>query len=469
MIQRLIVLSVLAGAVCAGPPVYAQRSGGPIVSQSAAARQGLTRAWFTQVRVDSRRHRVVSVTLDGGTLFVQTSAAVVHSIDAETGRTNWVRMIGRARHPSMAVGVNDKYLAVVNGTTLYLHDRRTGRAISVGNQLWQRRIGGVAGAGPALTDDYIYVPIVNGRMEGYRIEDHKKPPWAFHSAGRALTQPVVTHRLDKDGVIVADSISWPTDRGHLYVGRPNNPSLRFRFEAFDAIVAAPAYMHPYLVSAGTDGYVNAVHVRTGDVLWDFSAGDGIYQSPVVIGDSIYVIPKNGGMFCISSKTGQKKWWTPRVRRFLAGSEKRLYVIDHVGRIAIIDAGSGGRIGTLNTTGLDLFFSNAQSDRIYVGTKTGLIQCLHEIGRDEPMTHVKLVKTEAVVEEGAATDGQPEDQPVVPGDPFAKPAAAPGKAANPFDDPSPQPPAKKEDANPFGDPDPMPKAPKVDKEVENPFD
>ncbi|MCH8922132.1 MAG: PQQ-binding-like beta-propeller repeat protein [Planctomycetes bacterium] len=466
MIQRLLVLLVLGSVLNAGESLFARTTRGAVISQSVAARYGLTRSWFTQVRLDSSRDRIVSVTLDGDTMFVQTTGAVVHAIDTETGRTRWVRMIGRPRHPSMEVGANDKYVAVVNGTMLYLHDRRTGRAISIEGALWQRKIGGVAGAGPALTDDYVYVPMVNGRMEGYQIENHKKPPWAFHSAGRALTQPLVTHRLDKDGIIVADSIAWPTDRGHLYVGRPNRPSLRYRFEAFDEIVAAPAYMHPYLISAGADGYVNAIHERTGEVLWDFSAGDGIYRSPVVIGDSVYAIPKSGGMFCISSKTGLKKWWTPRVRRFLSGSDKRLYVIDHVGRIAVIDAGSGGRIDTLSTTGLDLFIANAQSDRIFVGNKSGLIQCLHEIGRDEPMSHIKLAKDAAEDDggEGPAPGGKVVDQPVKPGNPFEQPGAAPAKDANPFDEPGKEP---AEAANPFDDPADDAK-PKVDKEAENPF-
>ena len=487
MIQRLLVLFVLGGLLCAGESLPAQTTRGAVISQSVAARNGLRRSWFTQVRLDPNRDHVVSVTLDGDTMFVQTSGAVVHSIDTETGRTNWARIIGRSRHPSMAVGANKDYVAVVNGTMLYLHDRRTGRAISDEKTaaLWQRKIGGVAGAGPALTDDYVFVPMVDGRVEGYRIENFNKPPWAFHSAGRALTQPLVTHRLDKDGIVVADSVVWPTDRGHLYVARPNRPSLRFRFEAFDEIVAAPAYMHPYLISAGADGYVNAIHERSGEVLWDFSVGDSIYQSPVVIGDSVYVIPKSGGMFSISSKTGQKKWWAPRVRRFLSGSDKRLYVIDHVGRIAVIDVKSGGRIGTMSTTGLDLFISNGQSDRIFVGSKTGLIQCLHEIGRDEPMSHVKLAKDEADDVKEAAPDGKSEDQPVNKGDIFAEPsddtspAKEPANDADPFGNSDPAP--AKDDADPFGNSDPAPAKedddpfadpaddakPDVDKEAENP--
>jgi hypothetical protein len=108
--------------------------------------------------------------------------------------------------------------------------------------------------------------------------------------------------------------------------------------------------------------------------------------------------------------------------------------------------------------------------------------LHEIGRKEPMTHIKLAKDKSaeVVDEGAG--GKTDDQPVKAGNPFAEPDAVAPKAANPFGDPDEKPAGDaKPAANPFDDPAPAPSKdvnpfddpagdakPKVDKEAENPF-
>jgi hypothetical protein len=60
------------------------------------------------------------------TLYASTNRGVVHSIDAETGRTNWVTTIGSPQHPTTEVGANEMYVAVLNGTTLYVLNRDDG-------------------------------------------------------------------------------------------------------------------------------------------------------------------------------------------------------------------------------------------------------------------------------------------------------------------------------------------------------
>jgi len=441
--NRLLFAGLVSLVVfVSGQPLRAQSITNHIVAQREAARYGLTRAWFTQIQLDRSRHRVVAATLHGKTLFVQTNGAVVHAIDTESGRTLWAHMIGKARNPSMAAAANDKYVAVINGLKLFLLDRERGRPI------WNRRVGGVAGAGPALTETHVYVPMINGRMEAYELEDERQPPWIFQSSGRALTQPTVTK----------DSVAWPTDRGHMYVSRTNNPGLRFRFEAFDTMSAAPAYKRPYLICAGFDGYVNAVHERNGDVLWDFSTGDPISQPPVVIGNNVYVIPQTEGIFCISSRSGQRRWWTPGAKTFLAGSKKRVYVTDRLRRMMILDVKTGGRIDTMSTHGADFLVTNRQTDRIFLGTKTGVFQCLHETGQKKPIDHTanNAVDPEPKKEGAAKTEDLEGDQKVLDANPFENDGggAAPKKKigdANPFEDAGGGGAAapKKEEEDPFG--------------------
>src|SRR5258708_238229 len=117
-----------------------------VIPQSSLQQHGLTRAWFTQVAVDRANGRILSVTQHGGMLCVQTDQAKIHALDAETGRTLWAVQVGRRGYPTQAPAANSRYIALVNGSTLFVLDRETGK------QKWMRQMRGSPGAGPALSE-----------------------------------------------------------------------------------------------------------------------------------------------------------------------------------------------------------------------------------------------------------------------------------------------------------------------------
>jgi len=404
--------------------LQAQAIRGPIISQGTALRYGLEREWFTQVELDRSRSRVQHIFQSRDTLFVQTDRGVIHALDAETGRTEWRRGVGNPDYPSLGSAANDKVLAVVNGSTLYVIDRNSGR------QLWDRSLGTVPGAGPAVTAERVFVPMVNGRIESYEIEDQYGPPWMYWSDGRAMVQPITSKQ----------SVAWPTSQGYFYVGRAVNPIIRFRVETDDEIISQPAYGKPYFYAGSMDGYVYAVHEQSGNQRWRFSTGDPISSSPVVIDDRVYVATDRGGMYCIDSQSGDEIWWAPRVERFLSASPTRIFGADRFGRIFILDAKTGGRLGILQTAGINLYHINHRSDRIYLGSDTGILQCLHDVDLDQPVYHNLSNDTDEVEDEakaGAVAEAPEKKEQPAPLDPD-NPFAAGGGGEKP-----------QEDDNPFG--------------------
>ncbi len=396
-----------------------------LVPRPVLAQQGLERAWFTQVELDRARDQIEGVTHSDDTLFVQTDSGVLQAIDAETGRTRWSISIGQGRHPSTAPAANDKYVAVIRGSRLYIADRATGGLI------WDRQLVGGPGAGPAVTETRVFVPMINGRIEAYQLERSNAPPWIYASAGRALIQPISTK----------DSVSWPTDLGHLYVSGAENPGVRFRLETDFAINSQPGYRKPWLFAASLDGYVYAVHERSGNQVWQFSTGNPIDQTPIPIADRVYVCPRRGGLFCLAIETGQQLWWAPRVAKFLAAGKERIYGTDLQNTLYVLDAKTGGRLATIPLNGLNLWLSNHQTDRIYLGSRNGLIQCLHEVGLDEPMRYA--VSDEDEKQGPPAANQPPEEQPA---EPPPIPESVGQDAGNPFDD---QEPADEPEDDPFG--------------------
>ncbi len=304
-------------------------------------------------------------------VIAQTDRGMLHVIDGESGRTMWAVRAGRPKYPTTAAAANDKYVAIVNGMTLFVYERANGRLA------WQRRLGSASAAGPALSTDMVYVPLTNGRIEGYKLADHRQPAWAHKSSGNIFVQPIVTSR----------SLVWPTDQGHLYISRSNSPTVRFRVETRDLGVASPAFRYPYLYAASRDGYVYAMHEMAGGTKWRFSAGEPISESPVVIGNSVYVFPERGGMFSLDEDTGEKNWWAASASRFIAASLNRIYVADRFGRMLILDRKTGGFLDRMATEKLTIKVPNQQNDRIYMCTPSGLLQCLHESDRPRPLAHI----------------------------------------------------------------------------------
>jgi outer membrane protein assembly factor BamB len=364
-------------------------------------------------------------------LYATSERGMVHALDGETGQTRWTISVGSPRYPTTAAGANDEYVGVLNGSTMYVLKADDGSIV------WSRMIIGAPGAGPALTDEYVYVPTVTGAVEVYYLEDPKRPSAVFRSFGRTLVQPVVSY----------NSVAWPTDTGKLYVGLAHEPGLRFRLEAKEAINSAPAFgMDDRVFAASLDGYVYCLDERRGNVLWRFTTGEPITHSPVALGDVVYAITDRGNMYAVGIADGLERWMTPGIEAYVAGNDQRLYVMDSRGSLTILNADSGSRVGSIATTGIDEPFMNVQTDRLILATSTGLIQCLRPSNLRWP---VVMNADEAEKPQGVKTPTKTpppaEAEPMPPAggeaDPFAAPAG---------DDPAPMP-ADAAEPDPFATP------------------
>ncbi|MBN1393888.1 MAG: PQQ-binding-like beta-propeller repeat protein [Pirellulales bacterium] len=417
--------------------------GGELVPETVAARAGLTRDWFAQVELDRGRGRITDVIYRDGVLYAQTNAAVVHAIDAETGKTIWSQQIGRPEHPSMTPDALGGLLAVVNGSRLYLVDSLEGKLLR------EIDIKEAPGAGPAVSFQRVYVPMVSGMVVAYPLswidepkrepdeqpsgEEKKEaaekktapqldrritdPPLFCRSHGRALVQPLVT-RDDPGGEYVV----WPTDRGYLYFGRIDRALInafviKFRLETGSALATRPGYLPPdpqvigdagLVFGVSGDGFVYAVNEETGSTVWRFSTGEPIVETPALIGDRLYLATQLGGMYCLESKTGKNLWKTPAVVQFVAASAQRVYAVDRLGRLLIIDAGGGAQIDAVPIENVAEKIANIDTDRIYLYGRKGLIQCLREVEQVEPIFHDKQRKQAAKVDNKPAP--KPEASP-----------------------------------------------------------
>ncbi len=444
LVAVVMPLLLLAPAVAASA---ATRGG--LVDPMVAQRFGLERAWFSQVQLDSTRHRVEHVVLHDGQLFALTTAGVLHVMDAETGRTVWIQRFGNPDYPSLGPAVSKDHVALINGSTLYVMERDTGR------EVLSRAIGGGPAGGPALTESMAFVPLFNGKIEGYRIAEPLTPALYFASAGRIFTSPLTT----------ADSVVWPTDAGILYVANSSGRGVRFRFESTSPLAGHPAARNGLLYTSSATGYVFALNEQNGNQVWRYASGAPTSRSPVVLGGRVFLATNLPSLHCINAATGQLLWEAPNIRQVVAISKTRAYGINKVGNITILDAATGVRHGLLHSDGTTTAVLNNQTDRLYLVSESGLLQCLREEGAQEPLVHgdeldESLQRRKA--KPPAGEEDNPFGDPAEEGDPFAEPMA-------PEEDPFGGAPAEPE-GDPFGSDAPPPaEEPPAEEPGDNPFD
>jgi outer membrane protein assembly factor BamB len=411
----------------------------PLVSQEQAARNGLERAWFSQVPVDPSRSRVSTWYLYYDQLYAVTDSGIVAALDSATGEQLWSKQIGKPGHAAFGPGANDKYLGVVSGAKLYLLDRHNGRLI------WVRSLGSAPSSGPALSRTHAYVALMTGRIEGYKLSDPVAQPWYYQSKGRTMLRPTTTGEV----------VSWPTTAGYLYVSRADEPGVLFRLETNDDIVTSPAEAEPYLYIASLDGYLYAIHEITGREKWRFSTGYTITSSPAIVGKVAYVASAQPALFALNAETGQELWSVAGVSHFAAQGRNRVYASDRFGNILVIDAKTGGVLSRMRVYEDEYTLVNDQSDRLFIVNDRGLVQCLHEIGAKEPTMyrHPPAPQAAGAAKPAKSTGAAPSAAATPPPVESPKPGveAPPAAEARPADEPAPDEkpaPAPPENDNPF---------------------
>lgn len=419
---------------------------GPLVSKMVAHRVGLDRGWFTQVQMNAAYTQVSDWSLAHDELFVLTNVGLVHAIDANTGHTLWIARMGNPDYPSLGPAVNSHFVAIINGTTLFVLHRDSGRLAM------EQRLGGAPGAKPVLTEHFVYTPLINGRMVGYPLDDSVKYPQSYYSSGRTTAAPLAT----------PNGLVWSTSEGHLYSLGSEQSRVRYRLESRSPFAASATYRDETLYAMSAMGDLYAVDEAQGEKRWRYSTGYPARQSPAVIRQSAFVVSDQPALHCVNIVTGEARWTAPGIRQFAAASKDYVYGMDRYGGLAILHAASGARMGELRLAGNQTALANDLSDRIFLLSDRGLLQCLHEVGATEPTYFV-----EGTQEADEPAAGEPAgDMPILDdSSPHDKADAAPDdiphlptETSSPFgDDPDADPAdnpfggfGEEADDNPFGD-------------------
>jgi outer membrane protein assembly factor BamB len=330
-------------------------------------------------------------------------------VNGETGQVYWTTHVGNPRHPAVGVCTNNEYTVVATGIRLFVLRNVDG---SIAHE---RITQSLPGAGPVIVNKNIFLPSIQDRVEYYNLDHFIWTPDVLASSGRVVTQPAIG----------AQSIAWSTDNGNVFVAGTGRPKLWYRVDTVGIVVAPVAFQQPgQYVANCLDGFVYCINERDGRSIWRQSIGEPLVREPVIVKDRVFVITQNKSCFCLSMKTGDVLWSHPDITQIVSASSERLYALDRLGNLLVLNLNNGGHYSNLAAGKIDFVMVNAFTDRIYMGTRSGLIQCIHETHRKFPMLHVDEIVPTDDDDEGNDEDANPMDSD--------KPQPAPTlPAANPF--------------------------------------
>lgn len=388
----------------------------PLTPNPVLHRAGLERAWFSQTNLNAARNRLEGATLEGNMLVTLSSAGFVEAFDAETGEQLWATRVGNPDHFSLGPAVGTDVIAVINGATLHVLNRADRVT------LLSRELGGAPAGAPAIGTGFVFVPLISGRVEGYPTDQPEATPWYYTSAGRVFSK-IVAGR---------DHVFWCTDTGFMIAAGIAATGVDYRFESVSDFVAPPAAGNGIVYAATAAGYMYAIAEESGSEVWRYSTGFPILRSPVAVGNDVYLVTEEPALHRLSND-GVMKWVTPGVAKFIAQSETRVYGLDRFGGVLVLDGETGVVLHRTDSRSAFNPVLNTQTDRLYVFSDDGLLQCFHEIGADEPFLHRPPASTEEGVAEAKPEDAKP-GPAAAPKPAEVKPAPAQASPAGGVPDP-----------------------------------
>lgn len=406
---RAAGLLSLLSLVCAGViPTQAFGQAGSLPSEPVLNRVGLTRPWWSHATLNRASDTLLHMTADEKHIFLQSSAGVISGFDAETGKHLWSRPVGLSNRVIFAATITDESLVFISGLVMFGIDKDNGSIA------FEMNLPNQPSTSPVAEGRQLYFGCLDGSLYAYDLDliaemqaKGKLPRYSENAlAWRYRTSRPIKLPPVPGGPVVA----FASTNGSLYSLGIERRKLFFQFET-DAPISAPMVRYgKNLLVASEDTNFYSLDLTNGRRNWEYTTQEPVKRSPVLVQNEVYLMPEQGRMVKLSPETGHPIWPQsgPRVTSFLAASTDKLYTVDRSNTLQILSREDARPLGTLPLGRFTLHLLNDYSDRIYVATNTGLVMCLHELGRDFP--HLHRHPDRAPVLPVIAPEGEPAEPP-----------------------------------------------------------
>ena len=329
--------------------------------------------------------------------------------DAESGRVRWTGSFGNRKLGYFGFGVDEEYVSVINGANLILVDAKNGEVLHTKQTFHP------PGRGSVHVGDFAFIPTIGGGLEGHHLSDPRHDPYLQQVSGAVIQVPTLG-----PGTL---NLAFPTESEFVYVMEmEGEPSDLFRLNTDGRVRARIAAIGDAFYFATDLGQAYAVRAtRTGDMLWTRSFGEPFLDPPSIHRGRMLLRSAYGNLYSLNLKDGTKNWSGPvaGVDQLLAMFDEQIFVRTLTGRLAVVDLESGDYVTEFSEVKPTNFLINRVSDRLYLISDSGTVQCLRP--RDRELPTLKETQTaprrEAEKAETPSEDRERVEEPSEATDPF----------------------------------------------------
>jgi outer membrane protein assembly factor BamB len=427
---RAVFLGLAFVSVLAIPPSVSAQSkqSSGFVDDLTLDRFGMVRLWYTQVSTLRLRERILSLKQVENLLFAASDKGLIHCLDSETGKILWTQSISETSGEVFPPAVTKNFVYVCSNTHTSKLDRQTGQI------LLTIKLRSAVTSGPGSNDDFLYVQTVDDHLYAYAMKtdpEEAKLKWPhkrkfglpnvawFYNAGSQLLNPPI---------VLKDRVLFTAASGVVYASALNKKDLFYRFIPGAAIAAPVSFRSRTIYVATVDFNLFAVDAFTGDTRWRFPSGFPIRRQPVPFEEEVFLTPEGGGLFSLDDKDGSLRWVQEGADRVISVSQDRVYAMTAAKRFLILDRRDGAVLGSWFSPDFPVSAYNQTTDRIFLSTGRGLIQCIAEKRNAKPFLHEAPLDLSAPSEEMPSDPAEGDAEPKMDNDEM--PAEKPEEGAEP---------------------------------------
>jgi outer membrane protein assembly factor BamB len=340
--------------------------------------------------LETKGHLKSSPVIGKGILFIGSLDKKILFVDALSGKNLGIHKTSSSISSSPCIRDTILYFAEDKGDETFL-----ALNLLTGDLLWKKKLGDISSS-PQIDQDKIFIGSNSGLLWAFNRESGEKI-WEFKTEDAVLSTPAT------DGKILC----FGSGDDNLYALDKDNGELKWKFKAEGSIYSSPAIKveNPALRQAqggeqsrttngmnrmvhtnggddkvffgSVDGYLYALKIEDGSLIWKFKTDGDIYSSPAVAESLVYIGSNDYFMYAVDLSTGKLRW------KFETGGAihsspiavgDKLFFGSYDGSFYVLDRFSGKLLWNYQTKGMISSSPAYYDGKIYIASEDGYLYC-----------------------------------------------------------------------------------------------
>jgi outer membrane protein assembly factor BamB len=245
-------------------------------------------------------------------LYLVDNDGSAKAINATNGHRIWERKVGTLAAASPALDIGHGLVLVpllsVRGRSPG-HGALVALSMRTGRKVWSRPIPAGTESSPIVWQDKVFFGDQSGHVYALGVQAGKLR-WTYHATGAVKGGPSISSGRLYFGDYAGRAYALNARNGHQ-IWAANTSGTEFGFGSGNFYsTAAVAFGRVYM--GNTDGRVYSFSAHTGRLAWATSTGAYVYSSPAVanvpgLGPTVYVGSYDGHLYAFNARSGAIRW------------------------------------------------------------------------------------------------------------------------------------------------------------------